>query len=124
MSNSFLRFMNWNANGLNERAQELEIFLRMKNIDIALISETHFTNKSHIKIKGFDAHWTNHPSERARGGSAIIIKENIKYHIQESIQKKHIQATIITIQNNNKVTTTRRVNELIDRLIAEKYQID
>lgn len=116
--------MNWNANGLNERAQELEIFLRMKNIDIALISETHFTNKSHIKIKGFDAHWTNHPSERARGGSAIIIKENIKYHIQESIQKKHIQATIITIQNNNKVTTTRRVNELIDRLIAEKYQID
>lgn len=78
MSNSFLRIMTWNANGLNERTQELEIFLRTMNIDIALISETHFTNKSYIKIKGFEAQWTNHPSERARGGSAIIIKENIK----------------------------------------------
>lgn len=52
MHNSFLRIITWNANGLIQRAHELEIFLRMNNVDIALISETHFTNKNYIRMKG------------------------------------------------------------------------
>lgn len=70
-------------------------------MDIALISETHFTNESHIKIKGFDIYWTTHPNGKARGGSAIIIKNNVKHHQQDSIREEHIQATIATIQFNN-----------------------
>ena len=60
MINSFLRIITWNANGLNQRAHELEIFLHTNNIDIALISETHFSNKNHFKIRGFDSYWTTH----------------------------------------------------------------
>lgn len=101
MINPFLRIVTWNANGLKERTQELEIFLRINNIDIALVSETHFTEKSYFKINGYDTFWTNHPSERARGGSAIIIKNNIKYHKQEDIHEDCIQATIVNIQFNN-----------------------
>ncbi len=101
MINSFLRIITWNANGLNERALELEIFLRLHNIDIALISETHFTHKNFLKMKGYDIHCTNHPSERARGGSAIIVKNNIKYNLHENIVEDHVQATIISTQFNN-----------------------
>lgn len=100
MSNTFLRIITWNANGLNQRAQELEIFLHINNIDIALISETHFSNKSYVKINGFNSYWANHPSERARGGSAVLIKNNIKHYQQEDIRENHIQATVISIQFN------------------------
>ena len=101
MINSFLRIITWNANGLNQRAHELEIFLHTNNIDIALISETHFSNKNHFKIRGFDSYWTTHPSERARGGSAVLIKSNIKHYQQENIRENYIQATVITIQFND-----------------------
>lgn len=101
MNNSFLRIVTWNANGLKERTQELEIFLRTMNIDIALISESHFTNKSYIKIKGYESHWTTHPNGRARGGSAIIIKNNINYQLEESVREDYIQTTMLSIQFNN-----------------------
>lgn len=100
MSKQSLRIITWNANGLSQRAQELEIFLRTNNIDIALISEAHSSNKNHIKIKGFCAYWTTHPSERARGGTAILIKQNIQHYQQEEIRENNIQATIVAINHN------------------------
>lgn len=100
MSNPFLRIITWNANGLNQRSQELEIFMRTNNIDIALISETHFSNKNYIKIKGYSSYWTTHPSERARGGTAILIKQNIQHYQQEEIREPHIQATVIAVYYN------------------------
>lgn len=100
MNNAFLRIITWNANGLNQRARELEVFMLTNNIDIALISETHFSNKNHIKIRGYCAYWTTHPSERARGGTAILIKQNIQHYLQEEVRQPYIQATIISVQNN------------------------
>lgn len=98
--NQFLKILTWNANGLNERALELENYIQDNKIDIALISETHFTHKNYIKIKGYNAYWTIHPSGRARGGSAIIIKDYIKHHQNSNIQEDYIQATVIEIQIN------------------------
>ena len=100
MSNRSLRIITWNANGLNQRIHELEIFLRTNNIDIALISETHFSNKNYIRIRGFCAYWTTHPSERSRGGTAILIKQSIQHYQQEKIKENNIQATIVAINYN------------------------
>jgi hypothetical protein len=36
----------WNANGLTQHKEELEMFLSIYDIDIMLISETHFTEKT------------------------------------------------------------------------------
>lgn len=99
MAVTFLRIIAWNANGLNARAQELDVFLRINNIDVALISETHFTEKNFIKIMGYKAYWTLHPSGRARGGTAILIKQNILHFQQEEIKEAFMQATIITINH-------------------------
>src|SRR6266576_2058825 len=104
MSNPILRIMTWNANGLRQRCRELEVFLHDNHIDIALISETHLTDKDHCKIPGYQAYWTTHPSGAARGGTAILVKRTIKHFLQQEIRKEYFQSTIISITYNNKET--------------------
>jgi hypothetical protein len=40
----------WNANGLSQHRNELEMFLLIHNIDILLISEIHFTSKGFFRL--------------------------------------------------------------------------
>lgn len=77
----------------------MEIFLYTQKIDVCLISETHFTNQSYIKIKGYATYHTIHPSNQGRGGSAIIIRENIKHYEEEHIQREKTQLTILGIDS-------------------------
>lgn len=92
-----LRVVTWNANGLTERRQELEIFLETEKIDIALVSETRFTSKSHITFNKYKIYTTNHPSGNSHGGSAVIIKNNIKHYSMEEYRTEKIQATTIVV---------------------------
>jgi hypothetical protein len=41
----FLRLALWNANGMIQHAEELRTFISLHNIEVMLISETHFTEK-------------------------------------------------------------------------------
>jgi hypothetical protein len=41
-----------------------------------LISETHFTDKSYLKLRNYTVYHTNHPAGTARGGSAILLKNS------------------------------------------------
>jgi len=43
-----------NANGLSSHVNEISIFIKTNEIDIMLISETHFTSKSYNKVVGYD----------------------------------------------------------------------
>ena len=81
--------------------REVEIFLQLNNIDIFLISETHFTSKSYFKIKGYELINANHPNERAHGGPAILIKNGIKYIPQENFITENFQGAYIKIICNN-----------------------
>ncbi|KAI5710539.1 hypothetical protein M8J75_009509 [Diaphorina citri] len=56
-----LRILTWNANGLTDRTRELEVFLHMQRIDIALITETHFTSRSFFHIPNYRAYITLRP---------------------------------------------------------------
>src|ERR1044071_6731975 len=82
-----LRIATWNATGILNRREELEVFLHMQSIDICLLSETHFTRESYLKIRGYRTYHTLHPDNQARGGSAIIIKESINHYEECHIQK-------------------------------------
>jgi hypothetical protein len=70
----------WNANGLPQHALELQSFLTSRNIGIMLLSETHFTLKSYLRIPHYTIYRTNHPAGTARGGTAIVFKNVIKHH--------------------------------------------
>lgn len=70
--------------GLLLRTRELETFLKHTNVDIALISETHFICKNYLRISEYKTYFTTHPSGRVHTGSAI--KNNIKYFPYKEIR--------------------------------------
>lgn len=89
----------WNANGLVQRGQELKLFLIEQDIDIMLISETHFTKKSYLKIPKYHIYDTQHPDGTAHGGTAVIIKSSIKHYVNEGYKEEYIQSTSITVED-------------------------
>ena len=99
----------WNSNGLDAHKYELESFLKLMKIDIMLISETHMTDKSYVKFQGFTTYDTKHPDNRAHGGSAIIIRNNIAHHKLNKFSTNYIQATSVQLENNNQPLTITSV---------------
>lgn len=107
--NHTYRIALWNANGLANRSQELETFLNNEKIDIILISETHFTNKNYLRIKNYTIYDTKHPDGTAHGGTAILIKSNIKHHELPKYEKDYLQATNIEIKDSKGPVTISAV---------------
>ena len=93
-----MRIALWNANGLTKRQEELKIFLQDQLIDIMLISETHFTDKSHLMILGYKVYYTNHPDNTAHAGTAAIIKSTIEHYPLNKYEKDYLQATSIRVK--------------------------
>ena len=85
-----MRIALWNANGLAQHKFELELFLTQQQVDVMLISETHFTDKNYLKIHGYNFYHTQHPSGKAHGGTGNIIKSSIKHYELPSFQKDYL----------------------------------
>jgi exonuclease III len=73
-TNNSLSIILFNENGLKNHVNQLQSVLFDKRIDIALISETHFTKYSYISIPDYSLIKSNHPDGTAYGGAAILIK--------------------------------------------------
>lgn len=91
------RIATWNANGILQKQTDIQVFLDVQKIDICLISETHLTTESYIIFRGYNFYHTIHPSNAARGGSTLIIKNNISHYKEPGIQEPENQVTISTI---------------------------
>jgi exonuclease III len=99
----FLQLALWNANGLNHHADELQTFLAIRNIYIVLLSETHFTQKSYLKLPHYAVYHTNHAAGTAIGGTAIIIKTPsniIHYATTPAITLKQLVCRWKTLSNS------------------------
>ena len=79
-TNNSLTILSWNANGLKNHKDEFLITLQEKRIDIALISETHFTNNYSLNLPGFRSYQTNHPDGTAHAGAAIYVRSSLASH--------------------------------------------
>lgn len=97
-----LKIAAWNIDGLAPNKNEVESLLILHNIDILLVSETHFTKRSSINIKNYNIYRTDHPDGTAHGGTAILIKKSIKHHEALGFKTNHIQATTVLVEDNNK----------------------
>lgn len=93
-----IRIATWNANGLKQHVSEVEYFLHDQKINIFLISETHFTDQSCVRIRGYKMYDCTHPSNKARGGASVVIRENIKHFEEPKFCKEYIQAATVRIQ--------------------------
>lgn len=92
----------WNANGLQIRENELEVFLHQNNIDAVLISETHLVSTANSpKICNYDVYLANHPSGQARDGSAVLIKKSLHHHDVCAFITISIQSSVVAMNFNN-----------------------
>jgi hypothetical protein len=76
---------------------EFQTFLIMHKIDIALISETHFTSRTVLKIPHYAVYHIHHPDDTAHGGAAVIVKNSIPHHELVHYQTDKIQAANIRV---------------------------
>lgn len=77
MNQKDLRIAIWNANGVLNKRQELEIFLSTQHIDVCLISETHLTNQSYLKIKGYTVYHTTHPATKQEAVVQLSLRNTL-----------------------------------------------
>lgn len=75
--NHNLIISHWNANGLTERRLEFITYLETYDIDIMLLLETRFTQKTYFTIQGYNCYFTNHPSGNAHGGTGVLVKNKL-----------------------------------------------
>jgi hypothetical protein len=94
-----LKIVLWNANGLAQHTEEVKHNIQTQQVDIMLISETHFTTKSYFKIPNYTIYDTQHPDGTAHGGTAIIIISGIKHHLHGRHTQHHLLATSVTIED-------------------------
>lgn len=100
-----LKIAIWNANGLGRHVDEVKLFIQTHKLDILLVSETHFTTRSHITIPNYNIYRTNHPDATAHGGTAVIIRQNIKHYVRAEYALENLQSTSITIEDDTGETT-------------------
>jgi len=92
-----LKLAAWNANGL-ANSLEVKAFIFSQDIDILLVSETHFTNINYLQIRGYTLYHIMHPDGKAHGGTAIIIRSSIKHYEIDKHQRDFLQATRIMME--------------------------
>jgi hypothetical protein len=80
--------------------------LNYKKIHICLISETHLTRQSYLSFRGYNFYHTIHPSNTARGRSAIIIKCNITHYEEQNMELEKNQVTAIKINTKKEKKIT------------------
>jgi hypothetical protein len=95
--NTRLRVVLWDTNGLSNLKLELQTFVKMHKIDIALISETHFTSRTVLKITHCFVYHTIHPDDTAYGGAAVILRSSIRHNELLHHQSDKIQAATIRL---------------------------
>lgn len=90
-----VRITQWNANGVSRRKHELTYFLQDKNIDVMLLAETHLTNKYTFEIPGYTFYGTNHPDNKAHGGTGILVRSRVKHYFLNRFEKDYLQFTSV-----------------------------
>jgi hypothetical protein len=82
-----------------------KMFLYTHDIDVKLISETHLTEKSYIRIPQYTLYHTNHPAGTAQGGTAIILKYSIQHHPLNPYNQAFLQTTSVASEDTASLLT-------------------
>ena len=99
-SNSLIILL-WNCNGILNHVNELIVVLHEKRIDIALISESHLTERSKLNIPGYQLITSHHPDGTAHAGSALLVRNFIHFNSLPSTTEDYLQACAISINLNH-----------------------
>ena len=56
--------------------------------------KTHFIVTNCVKVREYECYHTPHHSDRARGGTAIMMRHDIEHHFQIEIREENIQVVV------------------------------
>lgn len=87
-----LQILLWNTDDIHNHTADLTLTLYDQRIDIALLSETHLTNRTKIHIPDYTILRSNHLDETAYGGAAIIIRSSNFFYNVSHLSEPHIQS--------------------------------
>lgn len=83
------RCLVWNVRGVNNYVKRKRIlsYLKQHNIDIALLQETHLTDKEHVKLKqgGYSHIFFSSFTSQARG-VAILLHRNVPFQANSVVK--------------------------------------
>lgn len=99
-----IKILHWNANGVAKSKLELSDLLHKEKIHIALISETHLKERKKFNISNYNTIRTDR-TNRPKGGTAIIIRNDINFSSTPISGLNQLEATAIKI----KLTQNRSV---------------
>jgi hypothetical protein len=89
----FLQLALWNANSLTYHTEKLKIFIYIHNIDVMLISETHFIEKSYLKLYSL-------PYELSSWNYCNNKKNSINHHQLNNYSQDFLQATSVSVEDS------------------------
>ena len=93
-SQTTLKVIQWNAEGLMMKKTELEHRMNKENIDICCIQETHVQNYETFKVRGYQCFRTDSGGDRRKGGIITLIKSNINAYMSSSSNDGAEQHTV------------------------------
>ena len=103
-----LRFLQWNARGINTKTSELKCFLNEYKIDVALIQETKLVTRKKKKSKspiipGYTViRGDRKGAEYAGGGLITLVKEKIGYKSNGHSQRGPVELLSVSIHQSGK----------------------
>ena len=103
LSPDVIKMLCYNIRGLKPHIFELQHILNKQTIDIAIISETHLSEKTKIYIPGYIVHRQDRINRG--GGVAIIVKDHIKHTSVQLPDSGSMEMTGIKLNCNSKSTT-------------------
>ena len=71
-----INIVQWNAEGVSNKKDDLQHFLHENNVNICCIEETHLQEDKPFKIRGYQV-FRNDRKERKKGGVMTLVRNNI-----------------------------------------------
>ncbi|KAL1130310.1 hypothetical protein AAG570_013248 [Ranatra chinensis] len=96
-TNRSLLILLWNCNGLTPHRNELDVIFHDKRIDVALLADTHFTNRSHFYIPDYVTYRTDHPDCNAHWGTAVLVRRQLSHYELPALSSNSLQSTAVSI---------------------------
>ncbi|XP_043661477.1 uncharacterized protein LOC122625459, partial [Drosophila teissieri] len=99
-----LKIAFWNACGVNNKVDELKLYIQNKNAHIVIVTETRLDNKStKLEFPGYVTYLAQNPFSSKRGGVATIVSSRVRHTALEPIEQECIQsAPIVLLPENNR----------------------
>jgi hypothetical protein len=98
MDRSFKR-ATWNTNALAKHSQEIKTFIFSQNVNILLVSETHFTNKSYFRL---NTHCITQCTLTIKPIEELLlsyIRSNVKHYGIDKYQREFLQPISIVVED-------------------------